>query len=280
VLRVAVTGATGFIGRALAIRLSAAGIEHSAVMSRAGETVLLKGVDAVVHLAGIAHRRSTASDLLRHANVEFAEQVGLAAARAGIPMVFVSSAKVHGDHAATALLESAAIQPRDDYARSKARAEALLRAIPGLGLTILRPPLVYGPGVRANFLALMTAIARGLPLPLASIQNGRSLVHVGNLCDAITACVQSPVARGKTFFVTDGAPVSTPALCVAIGEALGRPARLFPVAPALLDLVPPMRKLTAAFVLDDSAIRHDMAWRPPYSFEEGLRVTADWYRRR
>jgi nucleoside-diphosphate-sugar epimerase len=128
--------------------------------------------------------------------------------------------------------------------------------------------------VRANFLALMRAIARGWPLPLASIQNRRSLVYVGNLCDAIAACLQAPAAAGKTFYVTDGAAISTPALCRAIGVALGRPARLFAFPPALL----PFEKLTGSLEVDDGDLRRSLGWRPPFSFQEGLGVTAAWYK--
>jgi nucleoside-diphosphate-sugar epimerase len=233
----------------------------------------LQGVDAVVHLAGLAHRRGASADELQRANVALTERVGAAAAAAGVRMVFVSSIKVHGEEAALPLRESAALAPGDDYARSKARAEEALRAIAGLQLTVLRPPLVYGPGVRANFLALMRAIARGWPLPLAGISNRRSFVYVGNLCDAITHILQSAPAAGRTFFVTDGAALSTPALCRALGVALRRPARLFAFPPGLL----PIKALTRSLEADDSAIRRELGWRPPFSLEEGLQATADWY---
>ena len=141
---------------------------------------------------------------------------------------------------------------------------------------ILRPPLVYGPHVKANFLALMHAVARGWPLPFASIENRRSLVFVENLCDAILACLQSGNASGKTYVVSDGPPVSTPALCRAIGDALGRPARLFRFPPRLL----PLDKLKGSLVVDDAALREELGWKPPFSFEEGLSATAAWYRNR
>jgi nucleoside-diphosphate-sugar epimerase len=152
-----------------------------------------------------------------------------------------------------------------------------LRAVPGLSLTVLRPPLVYGPGVKANFLALMRAVARGWPLPLANIENRRSLVYAGNLADAAVRCLESPLAAGKTYGVADGAPLSTPALCRALGAALGRPARLFPCPPALLEFAPPARKLTRSLVVDDSALRRELGWAPPHTFDEGLRLTAGWF---
>jgi nucleoside-diphosphate-sugar epimerase len=131
--------------------------------------------------------------------------------------------------------------------------------------------------VKANFLALMRAIDRGWPLPLASIRNRRSLVYVGNLVDAIIRCLDGP-AQEKTYVVSDGAPVSTPELCRAIARALGRPARLFAFPPALLGPVPGMARLVQSQEADDAAIRADLGWRPPFGFEEGLRRTAEWYR--
>jgi UDP-N-acetyl-alpha-D-quinovosamine dehydrogenase len=165
--------------------------------------------------------------------------------------------------------------PQDAYGRAKAEAESALRAVPGLSLMVLRPPLVYGPGVKANFRALMRAVARGWPLPLAGIANRRSLLYVGNLADAVVRCLESPAASGKTYGVTDGAPVSTPDFCRALGVALGRPARLFPIAPALLEIAPQATKLTRSLVVDDSALRRELGWTPPHTFEEGLRRTAE-----
>ena len=261
-MKIALTGTSGFIGRTLVNVLRAAGHEPAAD---------LHGAHALVHLAAIAHRRSVDEHELRRVNVGLAADAGRAAAAAGVPMIFMSSVKVHGDDADSPLTENSPVSPRDAYARSKAEAEERLRAIDGLRLTVLRPPLVYGPGVKANFLALMRAVALGLPLPLAGIQNRRSLIYVGNLCDAIVACLQRP---GKTYLVSDGAAVSTPQLCTALGEALGRPARLFrfPVVPG--------RALTQSLEVDDALIRRDLGWKPPYSFEEGLRLTAAWYRNR
>jgi nucleoside-diphosphate-sugar epimerase len=122
----------------------------------------------------------------------------------------------------------------------------------------------------------MRAIARGWPLPLASIQNRRSLVYVGNLCDAVAACLERVGAAGKTFYVTDGEAVSTPALCRAIGDALGRPARLFRFPPRFL----PLDKLKDSLVVDDAPLRAELGWKPPFSLAEGLSATAAWYRNR
>ena len=253
-MRIHVTGASGFIGSHLCPAIAAAGHElHPA----------LEGADAVVHLANIAHTSAPPAELHR-VNVEGTLACAQAAQAAGARrFVYLSSLK--------------AAWPDDAYGRSKALAEEALLKLPGLQAVVLRPPLVYGPRVKANFLALLLAIDRGWPLPLASIRNQRSLVYVGNLVDAILRCLAGP-AQGRTFAVSDGAPVSTPELCRALGRALGRPARLFPFPPALLRLAPPIARLAQSQVAEDAAIRAELGWRPPFSFEEGLRATAAWYR--
>ena len=269
-MRVAVTGASGFVGRSLSTALLTAGHEIVPVDLRASA---LPAADALVHLAAIAHRAAGRDELYR-VNVELAEQVGHAAAAASMHMVYVSSVKVHGDEADEPLRESSPIAPGDAYGASKAQAEQLLRAVPGLRLTVLRPPLVYGPAVKANFLSLMRALARGIPLPLARIVNRRSLVYVGNLADAIQLCLLKRPSR--TYLVADGGAVSTPELCRRLARALDRRARLFAFPPALI----PIRGLTSSLEIDDGAIREELGWQPPFSFDEALRATAHWYRSR
>ena len=258
-MRVLVTGAGGFIGSHLCPALAAAGHEVRASV---------QGCDAVVHLANIAHAVVDEAEL-RRVNVEGTRRQAEQTASANVRrFVYLSSAK--------------AAAPDDAYARAKLSAEHALAGIAGLDAVVLRPPLVYGSGVKANFLALLRAIDRGWPLPLASIENRRSLVYVGNLCDAIIRCLEAPQAPGNTYFVSDGAPVTTPQLCRLLGNALGRPARLFAFPPALLELLAGERamRLTRSLEVDDSAIRQDLRWRPPYTLEEGLRATAAWYRER
>lgn len=253
-MRILVTGASGFIGSHLCPALTSAGHELRASV---------EGCDAVVHLANIAHTSASAADLHR-VNVEGTLAQAQAALAAGARrFVYLSSIK--------------AAQPDDAYGRSKFVVEQALLQMEGLDAVILRPALVYGPRVKANFLALMRAIDRGWPLPLASIRNHRSLVYVGNLVDAILRCLDGP-AQGKTYAISDGAPVATPELCRAIGRALGQSPRLFPFPPALLGLVPGMSRLVQTQEADDSAIRRELDWRPPFSFAEGLRRTAEWYR--
>lgn len=275
-MKIVVTGASGFVGSAASAALRTAAHQPAALDLRGADALrAVDGADAIVHLAAIAHRHASEEEL-RRVNVELAVRVARAAVDAGARLLFLSSVKVHGEATTHPLRESAAFQPRDAYARSKATAEERLRAMPGLKLTVLRPPLVYGAGVRANFLALMKAVNLGVPLPFANVVNRRSLVYLGNLTSAIVRCVEAAQAVGRTFFVSDGTPVSTPLLCRALGDALGRPARLFGFPPALL----PLGKLTGSLEIDDTAIRRELDWRPPFSFDEGLRATARWYRGR
>ncbi len=223
-----------------------------------------------MHLAAIAHRRAEREEIQR-VNVDFAVDTARKAAAAGASFLFLSSIKVHGESSAAPFREDSPIAPEDIYGESKARAEEALRAIAGLRLAMLRPPLVYGPGVKANFLALMNAVARGMPLPLASIRNRRSLIYVGNLADAILACL----GKDGTYLVSDGEALSTPQLCREIGAALEKKARLF-AFPALL--LP--KKLSGSLEVDDALIRRTLGWKPPFSRPEGLRTTAQWYRDR
>jgi nucleoside-diphosphate-sugar epimerase len=261
-MRILVTGLSGFIGSSLGPLLESLGHEVRGAGREAGTLrEAFRGCEAVVHLANVAHA-SADERLLWRVNVEGTARAAALAAGEGVRrFVYLSSVKAHA--------------PSDRYGEAKLAAEQALRNA-GLETVILRPPLVYGPRVRANFLALMRAIAQGWPLPLASIENRRSLIYVGNLCDAIVHCLQAPAAAKRTFAVSDGPAVSTPALCRAIGEALGRPARLFRFPPGWLR----SERLTGSLEVDDAAIRAELGWRPPFSFEEGLRATAEWYRHR
>jgi len=308
-----VTGATGFIGRALcpllrrcgfevgtAVRRSVAeiqsGIEVIRIDAIGPETdwsAAVCGRDAVVHLAGLAHvlGQRDAGDAKRiHAiNVEATERLARAAARAGVRrFVFVSSAKVHGDRSIDRpWSELDAPRPQDAYVQSKWEAEQALELVARtteLEVTILRPPLVYGPGVKANFLRLLNTVYRGLPIPLGAIRNQRSLIYVGNLTDAIVNSLQHPGAANRTFLVADNKDVSTPELIRCIAAALNRTARLVAVPVWMLGHVASVLgrrvdfdRLAGSFAVDSSAFRRELGWTAPHTFEEGIRATVEWY---
>lgn len=277
-MRVAVTGASGFIGTALCLRLSAAGHQVLGLSLRPGAAPLrFTDEAAVVHLAGIAHRRSTDVAELRRANIDLARDVGLAAAASGARMIFVSSIKVHGEDCEEPLREGSPFNPQDEYAVSKARAEEALRAMARLRLTVIRPPLVYGPGVKANFLALMKAVARGWPLPFASIVNRRSFLYVENLADLVLRCLLESSSQGRTYLPCDGEPLSTPQLCRDLARALQKPSRLFPFPPRALEMLPGARRLTRSLYAGAGALQSELAWHAPTPRTQGLGETARWF---
>ncbi len=313
-MNILVTGASGFIGAALCAKLAADGAEVRRASRRGslrgspgpadiavdeiGPTTnwgeLLAGMEAVVHLAARVHvMRETAADPLaefRRVNVQGTENLARAAARAGVArFVFVSTAKVNGEITeGHPFSEGHAPNPQDAYAQSKWEAEQMLARVAaetGLGVTILRPPLVYGPGVKANFLNLLRAVDAGLPLPLASIDNRRSLVYVGNLVHALSACLTQPAAANRTFFVSDDHDVSTPQLVRDIAAALGKKPLLFPFSPSLLRALGQLTghaeqigRLAGSLQVDISRIKSELGWKPPFSMQEGLAETARWYR--
>jgi nucleoside-diphosphate-sugar epimerase len=180
--------------------------------------------------------------------------------------------------------------PQDPYAVSKLQAEQVLQKISketGLEVVIVRPPLVYGPGVKGNFLRLLAAIDKGVPLPLAGAHNLRSLVYVGNLVDALIACATHPAAAGQTYLVSDGEDVSTAMLVENIARTLGRSSRSFHFPPnvlraaaTMLGRAEQMDRLFGSLRVNDQKLRSELGWVPPYTLEQGLRATADWYRDR
>ncbi|WP_018076481.1 NAD-dependent epimerase/dehydratase family protein [Thiobacillus denitrificans] len=302
--RVLVTGAAGFVGRALCSQLTGAGQAVIPAVRRGselqGEVVIgdigpstdwrlpLAGCDAVVHLAARVHMmQESVQDplaLYREINTEATLNLAQQAAQAGVRrFVFISTIKVNGEGRDAPYRETDAATPEDPYAISKWEAEQGLRRIAqetGLEVVILRPPLVYGSGVKENFRRLLDTVARGWPLPLGAIHNRRSLLYLGNFVDAIRVCIEHPAAAGQTFLLDDGHPVSTPELVRALARAMGRPARLFPVPVGVLRLVgtmlgkrAPVARLTGSLYVDSSAIRSRLGWTPPYSLAEGLAET-------
>ena len=311
---VVVTGGTGFIGRALCPALRSAGHRVVVTTRDAGRPPLDAGIvvraspelgpesdwraamadaDAVVHLAARAHvmvdRAADPAAEYRRVNTEGTRRLAEAAARAGARrFVFLSTAKVNGeDSSAAPFRETDPPGPLDAYARSKLAAERALsdvRAETGLETVVLRPPLVYGHGVRGNFLTLLGLCERALPLPLAGIANRRSLLYVGNLADAILRCLDEPGAAGEIFLLRDGEDVSTPELVRRVAGALGRPCRLFRVPTAVLRFAARVAgrgesaaRLLDTLTVDDGKIRRALAWTPPTPMTEGLRETAQWF---
>ena len=254
----------------------------------------LGGVDCIVHLAARTHvLNDMAADPLREyrrINTEGTARLATAAARAGVRrFVFLSSIKVNGEETAyRPYTEADEPQPEDAYGRTKWEAERALRAVhdhTGMEVVILRPPLVYGPGVKANFLKLMRLVARGMPLPLAALDNRRSMIHVGNLADAIRACVETPQAANRTYLASDGEDLSTPQLVRALAQALEVKARLVPVPRSVLDLAGRLlgrgdlvARLTRSLQVDSARLRTELRWQPPYTVAQGLAETAAWFR--
>lgn len=262
-------------------------------------TAALRNVEQVVHLAARVHvMNDKSSDPLaefRRVNVEGTANLARQAAAAGVRrFVFLSSVKVNGEftEAGYPFTADDVPAPEDPYGVSKHEAEQLLRQISaetGIEVVIIRPPLVYGRGVKANFAAMMCWLARGavrVPLPLAAItQNRRSLVALDNLLDLIVTCLNHPAAANQTFLVSDGEDLSTAQLLKRMGAAMGRPARLFYVPPALLKLGATVlnkpgiyQRLCGSLQLDINKTRQLLGWTPPMSVDEGLRRAAEGFR--
>ena len=313
--RVLVTGANGFVGLNTCRVLREGGFVVRAAVRRADRLParlsedeiavtgdigpgtdwepVLEGVSAVVHLAGRVHvLRETVLDPQGEfytANVDGTELLARAATSAGVQrFVYVSSIGVNGKSTnGVPFTEGHAPSPHNSYAISKWEAEKALHRVAeetGLEVTILRPPLIYGRGVKANFLRLMRLVDRDLPMPLKSIDNRRSLIYVGNLADAIAACIDQPKAAGETFLVSDGEDVSTPELIRRIARSLGRSARLLPLPPSLVRVSAHLLKQSASveplldsLEVDSGKIVNTLGWRPPYTMVKGLEETAKWF---
>ena len=254
---------------------------------------ILVDADAVIHLAARVHvMHDAATDPLliyREANTDTTLNLARQAAAAGVRrFIFVSTVKVHGEGRAEPYTESDLPMPQDAYAISKWEAEQGLHAISaetGMEIVIFRPPLVYGLGVKANFLRLMQLVERGYPLPLGAVHNRRSLLYVGNLVSAIAHCLKHPAAAGKTFLVSDGEDISTPDLIRLIAGEMGRPARLLPVPAPLIRLFAmavgkraEADRLLGSLVIDGSKLMDECGWRPPFSPQEGIRETVRAYK--
>lgn len=309
-MRIIVTGATGFVGRALLTRLLEDGHEVLAAERQPVELPVptcvvgdidattewrgaLEGADCVVHLAARVHRLSDRIadplEAYRETNTRGTLRLAQSAADAGAQrFVFLSTAKVLGESSPPGGFNDASPpSPQDPYSISKWEAEQALHDLgkaSGMGVCVLRPPLVYGPGVRANFLRLLRWVDRGYPLPFGAVHNRRSLIALGNLVDAIAICTTHPAAAGETFLVSDGEDLSTPDLLRRLAMALHKPDRLISIPPSLLRMVGSVSgrsaevdRLLGDFQIDSTRIRDLLTWNPPCSVNKALGETVAWY---
>jgi nucleoside-diphosphate-sugar epimerase len=319
--RILITGATGFIGSALSHCLLEAGypvrgvarastrIPRRAIPESANlEWVVLhdrsteretndalQGVQIVVHLAARVHvmvdDASSPLQEFRWVNVDWTERLASAAASQGVRrFVYLSSIKVNGEQTVAPFTEQDPPKPQDPYGVSKWEAEQALARVStqtGIETVIVRSPLVYGPGVRGNFLQLLNILPRGIPLPLASVRNQRSLVYLGNLVDALARCIQDPRAAGRTYLVRDGEDLSTPELVRRLGAAMESRVCLWPCPTAFLYWMGQVAgkrgmidRLVKSLQVNSSKIHTELEWHPPFTVDAGLSETAAWFRTR
>lgn len=312
--KILVTGATGFVGSALVERLLSQKHEVVAlvrqrnaivapqvqisVMPEQGtdlSSVRFDDVAAVVHCAARVHvMNDTSVDPLaefRAVNVDLTLDLARRAAAAGVRrFIFVSSIKVNGEATApgSSFKSDDVPAPLDPYGISKMEAEqGLLRVSQetGIEIVIIRPVLIYGPGVKANFRSMMSWLDKGIPLPFGAIRNKRSLVSLDNLVDLIMTCLDHPAAANQTFMVSDGEDVSTTELLSRMAAALGKPARLIPVPAALMNIAAKIlgradiaQRLNGSLQVDISKTREVLGWSPIKSLDEGLAKTANDFR--
>jgi UDP-glucose 4-epimerase len=305
--RILITGASGFAGPTIAARLAAAG--HVLVAAGRSQppdsaairryvpvpdqtaatdwSAALDGVEVVVHLAGHAHaesRSAAARRLIHSVNVEGTEALARQATARGVRrFIFMSSIKVHGEESPSDRPHRASDSPHpaDPYGESKAEAEARLRRIAaetGLELVVIRPPLLIGPGSKANVARLIQLVRSGLPLPFASIRNRRSLLSLANLADLVAVCVNHPRATEQPLLAADAGAPSTPELIHWVADALHRPARLFPFPPALLEIAAAplglrglVTRLTRSQALDYTMTTALTGWMPAVATRVGLK---------
>lgn len=310
---VLITGASGFIGHALCRRFLAAGWAVTGVINRtpmsepgvrslplgdlsgvANWDPVLKDVDVVVHAAARVHvtgRAGRATADFQRVNSKAPAALAWAAALAGVRrFVYLSSAKVLGEASGgRPLCDKDIPQPGDAYAISKWEAEKALwevAAQSGMEMAVLRPPLVYGPGVKANFLALLRLADTPWPVPFGAVHNRRSLVYVENLADA---CICAAAIGGPqgTWLVSDGVPVSTTELIQCLRQNMGRPSRLVSLSAPLVQAIGrafgagrAVDRLCGSFEVDSSRFERDFAWMPPWSAEKAMAETVTWYKNR
>lgn len=312
-LQVLVTGATGLVGEAVVFRLlldkrytPVAAVRATTRLSGLCRIVPfdlelptgmpeLRGIDVIVHCAARVHvmneKGADGLAAFRKINVEGTVRLARRAAECGVKrFIFISSIKVNGEGTPRNKTFKATDLPApvDAYGISKREAEYALRQVceeTGMELVVIRPPLVYGPGVKANFLSMVRWLDRGIPLPLGAIDNRRSLVAIGNLTDLVLTCIDHPAAAGEIFLVSDGEDLSTTQLLRRTALALGKSARLVPVPAGLLQAAASMvgksgiaERLCGNLQVDIQRTCELLGWRPPINTEKALRQTVEHYR--
>lgn len=314
-MKILLTGASGFVGRSLCDRLLAENhriiapvrshdllpYNHnlrpekiSGLQDSLDWKLMLKDVEVIIHLASRVHvMNDTSIDPLaefRKINVGATLNLARQAVELGVQrFIYMSSIKVNGEKTLPVKPFTAEDKPApvDPYGISKYEVEQSLAQIAsetGLEVVILRPPLVYGPNVKANFLRLIKWVKLGLPLPLGSLHNQRSMVYVGNLVDAVIACLEHPSVAGETFLVSDGEDVSTPQLITMIASAMGKTSRVLPFPTAILNILgkatgksTEVERLANSLCVDSGKIRTLLGWNPPFTMEAGIQETVNWY---
>ncbi|HSH53914.1 MAG TPA: SDR family oxidoreductase [Methylotenera sp.] len=308
--KILVTGANGFVGRALFTELAKNGYKVRGVVRDLSRAIglqpelttvqdiedrdwssTLDGMDVVVHLAARVHHMDEAVanplSVFRATNVEGTLSLARKAAAVGVRrFVFISSVKVNGEFSQLGkpFVETGMSNPQDPYGISKFEAEQGLLQIAqqtGMEVVIVRPPLVYGPNVKANFASMLKAVKQGIPLPLGVIKNKRSFIYIENLVSFIVLCIEHPLAANQTFLVSDGQDMSTTELLRGCAYALGVKSRLLPVPQKVLEVIARMlgkrdvvQRLCGNLQVDITKARTMLGWVPPISVGDGLKRTA------
>ena len=314
---VLVTGAQGFVGthlirllleRGYQVRAAIRDTRNKLAIPDLVETVsycsgatdndyqrLLTGIDVVVHLAGIAHRDNVVHSDYVQVNTRGTRELATASIERGVKrFIFLSTVKVHGEHTGLSadkdavLNESSSLSAIDPYSHSKLQAENSLREIcrnSDMQYVILRPPLVYGPGVKANFYRLMKMVWNGWWMPFARVGNQRSMIYVENLCDIIELLVKSECVNNAEFLVKDD-DMSTTRLVQELSWAMGKPPRLFYMPLPLVRIIARLlgksetvEKLYRSLAIDDNKLRSELHWSPPFTSAVAIQRTVNWFMR-
>jgi nucleoside-diphosphate-sugar epimerase len=315
-MNILVTGATGFVGKPLCDRLVSEKNIISATIRNVDDkdklpteikpilinslrdelpTEQLSNTEVVIYLAARVHQMNdnspNALDAYREINTKAAISLANQAEENGVTrFIYLSSIKVNGEGLTDPYSEKDTPNPIDPYGQSKWEAEQSLLTLAqetSLEVVIIRPPLIYGPNVKANFLQLLKIIDKSIPLPFGTINNARSMLFIGNLVDAIITCLDHPNAKNQTFIVSDGEDLSTTNLIRRLGKALGKSPLLLPIPAELLRLTTKLLgkadigdRLLGSLQVDSGKIRQMLDWTPPYTVDQGLQATADWFKTR